>query len=56
MKSFHKGKLKRGIYVLTVKEKDGENDKASMLNRHGVYRISIGLKKETFMGICLKSF
>ncbi len=45
------GKLKRGVYVLTVKEKDGENDKASMLNRHGVYRISIGLKKETFMGI-----
>lgn len=22
-----------------------------MLNRHGVYRISIGLKKETFMGM-----
>ncbi len=28
------GKLKRGIYILTVKEKDGENDKSSDLNRN----------------------
>lgn len=41
--------LKRGVYILTVKEKDGANDKGSMLNRSGVYRINIGLRKETFV-------
>ena len=25
--------LKRGVYILTVKEKDGYNDKSSCLNR-----------------------
>ena len=25
--------LKRGVYILTVKEKDGDNDKSSSLNR-----------------------
>lgn len=25
--------LRRGVYVLTVKEKDGDNDRASNLNR-----------------------
>ncbi|MBD5413861.1 MAG: hypothetical protein HDR52_05515 [Treponema sp.] len=41
--------LKRGIYVLTVKEKDGDNDKSSNLNREGVYRISIGVRRNTFI-------
>jgi hypothetical protein len=41
--------LKRGVYVLTIKEKDGDNDKSSMLNRENIYRINIGLKKETFI-------
>lgn len=41
--------LKRGIYVLTVKEKDGDNDKSSMLNRDNVYRVNVGLKKEHFI-------
>ena len=45
------GKLKRGIYVLTVKEKDGENDKSSNLNRAGVYRVNIGVRKETFRSL-----
>ena len=27
--------LKRGVYILTVKEKDGDNDKGSRLNRPG---------------------
>ena len=40
--------LKRGVYVLTVKEKDGENDQASRLDRPGVYRVNLGLRKETF--------
>ena len=42
------GKLKRGVYVLTVKEKDGANDRASRLEREEVYRVSLGLEKETF--------
>ncbi len=42
------GVLKRGVYVLTVKEKDGANDKASNLNRPGVYRVNLGLRRETY--------
>lgn len=41
--------LKRGIYVLTIKEKDGEHDKASQLNRENVYRVNVGLRKVTFI-------
>lgn len=44
--------LKRGVYILTVKEKDGENDKSSNLDREGVYRINIGVKKRHLL-ICL---
>lgn len=40
--------LKRGVYVLTVKEKDGDNDKASNLDRTGIYRVNLGLRKSTF--------
>ena len=29
--------LKRGFYVLTVKERDGVNDKRSLLNRENIY-------------------
>ena len=43
------GVLKRGIYVLTVKEKDGANDKASRLDRPGVYRVNLGLRRETYV-------
>lgn len=42
------GKLKRGVYILTVKEKDGDNDKASNLDRKDVYRVNLGIKKSTF--------
>lgn len=42
------GKLKRGIYTLTIKEKDGSNDKASNLDRLGIYRVNLALKKPTF--------
>ncbi len=40
--------LKKGVYILTIKEKDGENDNASRVNREGVYRMNLGLRKETF--------
>ncbi len=41
--------LKRGVYVLTIKEKDGNNDKGSFLNRDNVYRVNVGLRKQTFI-------
>jgi len=41
-------KLKRGVYILTVKEKDGENDRSSKLNRENVYRVNLGVYKDTF--------
>ncbi len=39
---------KCGVYVLTIKEKDGANDKASRLNRPNVYRLNLGIRKPTF--------
>lgn len=44
-------KLKRGIYILTLKEKDGENDKGSALNRDGIYRVNLGIRKKTFLNM-----
>ncbi|MEM8781621.1 MAG: DUF6194 family protein [Planctomycetota bacterium] len=37
------GRLKRGRYFCTIKERDGENDCASELDRPGVYRVNLGL-------------
>lgn len=34
--------LRRGVYVLTVKEKDGDNDRASNLNRAEAFRVNLG--------------
>lgn len=42
-------KLKRGIYILTVKEKDGDNDKGSKLDRTGIYRVNLGVRRQTFI-------
>ena len=41
--------LKKGIYILTIKEKDGDNDKASNVNRDGVFRVNVGIRKDTFI-------
>jgi hypothetical protein len=41
--------LKRGVYVLTIKEKDGPNDVASEINRENVYRVNFGIGKEQFI-------
>nr|WP_317368203.1 DUF6194 family protein [uncultured Tyzzerella sp.] len=38
--------MKRGVYVLTIKEKDGNNDKSSMLNRDNIYSINVGIRKK----------
>lgn len=40
--------LKRGVYILTVKEKDGQNDRASNLDRSGIYRVNFCVRKITF--------
>lgn len=42
-------KLKRGIYVLTIKAQDGPNDRASRLDREGVYRVNWGITAESFL-------
>ena len=39
---------KRGVYILSVKEKDGDNDKGSDLDRDNVYRVNLGVRKKTF--------
>jgi len=41
--------LKKGIYILTVKEKDGDNDKASNINRDGIFGVNVGIRKNTFI-------
>ena len=41
--------LKRGVYILTVKEKDGDNDKGSDLDRPGIYRVNLGVRRNTFI-------
>jgi hypothetical protein len=40
--------LKSGVYVLTIKEKGGKNDKASNINRENAFRVNLGLRKQTF--------
>lgn len=44
-------KLKRGSYFATIKQKDGENDKASNLAREGVYRLNIGISKACYLSL-----
>lgn len=44
------GLLKRGTYCITFKEKDGENDSSSALNRQEVeYRMNFKISKPTFL-------
>ena len=42
------GLLRRGVYFCTIKEKDGENDAASGLDRDNVFRMSFGISKKTY--------
>jgi hypothetical protein len=37
------GVLPNGVYFCTVKEHDGANDRASQLDRPGVFRLAVGL-------------
>lgn len=43
--------LKNGVYFCTIKEQDGPNDKASFLDRDGIFRISTGITREEFLKI-----
>jgi len=43
------GRLPNGVYFCTVKDHDGDNDKASRLSRPGVFRIAIGLATPTYV-------
>lgn len=46
---YNPGKIMpNGVYFCTLKEKNGENDKASKLDREGVFRLSIGITQETY--------
>lgn len=40
--------LPNGVYFCTIKEKNGENDKASQLDRAGIFRVSIGINKASY--------
>lgn len=39
----------RGTYFCTIKDKDGENDKASGLFRDGIFRFNFGITKNKFL-------
>lgn len=41
--------LKRGTYFATIKQKDGEHDRASRLDRPGVYRLNFSLPKPDYL-------
>ncbi|MEO1396965.1 MAG: DUF6194 family protein [Cyanobacteria bacterium J06634_5] len=43
--------LPNGVYFCTLKEKDGENDKASQLDREGVFRLAIGVPKKSYVSL-----
>lgn len=46
---YNPGKLlPNGVYFCTLKEKNGENDKASDLDRESIFRLSIGISKATY--------
>ena len=40
-----------GTYFLTIKEKDGDNDQASNLNRDGIFRINFGINEKSFLAL-----
>ncbi len=41
-------RLKRGTYFATIKQKDGENDKGSGIDREGVWRLNMGISRASF--------
>jgi hypothetical protein len=43
--------LPNGVYFCTIKEKNGDNDASSDLDRDGVFRLSIGVGKVAYASI-----
>jgi len=43
--------LPRGIYFATLKDKDGDNDRASNLQRASVFRLNIGISKSAYFSL-----
>ena len=43
-----KGASAHGSYFVTLKESDGENDKASNLDRSGIFRVSFGVSRDSY--------
>jgi Family of unknown function (DUF6194) len=43
--------LKKGIYIATFKERDGQNDKASDLGRGKRFRLNAGLQKSAYFSL-----
>lgn len=41
----------RGAYFLTLKSRDGENDRASGLDRESVYRLNLGPEKSVYAAL-----
>lgn len=42
------GRFARGAYFLTLKSKDGANDRTSALDRPGIFRMSFGLSRDAY--------
>lgn len=42
-------RLPRGVYFATIKERDGDNDTASNLDREDVFRLNIGTSKPLYI-------
>jgi hypothetical protein len=40
--------LPKGIYMATIKNRDGPNDKTSNIDREGVFRLNIGVSKTSY--------
>lgn len=40
--------LPAGVYLASFKEQDGPNDRASLLDREGVFRLAFGLPEHTY--------
>lgn len=44
-------RLPRGVYFATLKDKDGDHDRASRLHRPGVFRLNIGIGKSNYRAL-----
>lgn len=42
------GRLPRGVYFATIKDKDGDNDQSSQLGRDNVFRFNFGISGSSY--------